>query len=175
MVQRANHYEAAFEEYLRATRTAYVAVDERRRALLEDNSLKSMDFVVYSAGKTNLLIDVKGRQFPSGNEQTGHKWENWATEEDILSLRHWEELFGPDYRAVLVFAYHILRADLLDEFDAPFRHRDRVYAFYAVWADDYEAVMTTRSPSWETVSLSSQSFRELREPIQNLLEDTDSP
>ena len=57
---RSNQYEAAFEAYLREQRTAYVAVDETRRALMADVSLKSMDFIVYSAGSKNLLIDVKG-------------------------------------------------------------------------------------------------------------------
>ncbi len=48
MVKRTNHYDVAFEEYLRGTCTPYVAVDEQRRARLVDASLKSMDFIVTS-------------------------------------------------------------------------------------------------------------------------------
>src|SRR5947207_1882728 len=81
MAQRRHHYEHAFEEYLRARRIPYVAVDEARKALLpvgvgagapiatvrtpEDigvaASLKSFDFVIYGQG-ANLLVEVKGRQ-----------------------------------------------------------------------------------------------------------------
>ena len=87
MAIRANHYDAAFEGFLRSRRIPYVAVDEQRRALLEEQSLKSMDFIVYSRQQRNLLIDVKGRRFPSGGTESGHKWENWATAEDLPDAR----------------------------------------------------------------------------------------
>lgn len=89
MAQRRHHYEAAFEDYLRARQIPYVAVDEARKALLppgavptvrvavdaprgaadgsstpefgEPIALKCFDFVVYSESG-NLLIDVKGRK-----------------------------------------------------------------------------------------------------------------
>ena len=77
MALRGNHYDAAFEAFLRTKRTPYVAVDEQRRALLESQSLKSMDFIVYSPRQANLLVDVKGRRFPSGDPESGHRWENW--------------------------------------------------------------------------------------------------
>ncbi|MEZ6069014.1 MAG: hypothetical protein R3C10_01830 [Pirellulales bacterium] len=34
MVKRGNHYESAFEEYLRSRQVPYLAVDESRRSLL---------------------------------------------------------------------------------------------------------------------------------------------
>jgi hypothetical protein len=47
MANRDNHYEAAFEEYLRSRGVPYVAVDEARRSLLSDGaSIKSLDFIV---------------------------------------------------------------------------------------------------------------------------------
>jgi len=46
MVKRENHYEAAFEAYLRQQRLPYVAVDEAKRSRLSDRSLKSLDFIV---------------------------------------------------------------------------------------------------------------------------------
>ena len=47
MVKRNNHYEAAFEAYLRACRVPYVAVDEAKRSLLAGgDSVKSLDFIV---------------------------------------------------------------------------------------------------------------------------------
>jgi hypothetical protein len=91
MAKRTNHYDVAFEEYLRNLRTPYVAVDETRRALLSQASLKSMDFIVYSVRQRNLLVDVKGRRFPSGGESQNHQWENWATGDDLDSLLQWHK------------------------------------------------------------------------------------
>src|SRR5918999_457877 len=64
MADRSVHYEAAFEAYLRDRAIPYVAVDEAKKALFANAKLKSFDFVVYSKTGPNLLIDVKGRQFP---------------------------------------------------------------------------------------------------------------
>jgi len=173
MAQRSNHYDAAFEEFLRGRRAPHVVVDEQRRALLCDASLKSMDFIVYAPQRINLLVDVKGRRFPSGGEAgssgSGHKWENWATQDDLDSLTQWERVFGPGFRAAFVFAYHVLDPRWLGELDDPFRFRNRVYAFYGVWADEYRQRMRERSASWETVSLPSAEFRRLRRPIAEFL------
>ncbi|MFN0051204.1 MAG: HYExAFE family protein [Planctomycetales bacterium] len=169
MALRGNHYDAAFEAYLRDRRTPYVAVDEQRRALLEHASLKSMDFIVYSPRTHNLLVDVKGRRFPSGGGETGHKWENWATAEDLPALLQWQSVFGQDFRALLVFAYHVLGDRARQEFSSLFEFRKRTYAFYGVWADQYREVMQTRSASWQTVSVPSVAFRDLRIPIGEVL------
>lgn len=94
MAQRRHHYEAAFEDYLRAKRIPYVAVNEARKALLpaqaefsttnvatraatattdnaevKPDSLKCFDFVVYS-DRGNLLIDIKGRKVSRRKPQT---------------------------------------------------------------------------------------------------------
>ena len=169
MAQRHNHYDVAFEEYLRRVRTAYVNVDETRRSLLHQASLKSMDFIVYSPPGPNLLVDVKGRQFPSGGDG-GHAWENWATEDDLVSLLEWERVFGGGFRAALVFAYHVIDARWLSRIEEPFICRDRVYGFYGVWADEYRREMRTRSASWETVSLPMKAFRRLCQPISAFLD-----
>lgn len=169
MAQRANHYDAAFEGYLRERRAPHVVVDEQRRSLLQDASLKSMDFIVYSHRPENLLVDVKGRRFPSGGEAGRHKWENWATADDLASLRRWEAVFGDGFRSLLVFAYHVLQARWLPDVQDPFPHRGRVYAFYGVWADEYRDTMRARSKSWETVALPSAAFRRLRRPFAEFL------
>jgi hypothetical protein len=38
MAQRRFHYEQAFEHYLRATRTPYIAVDEAKKALVPETA-----------------------------------------------------------------------------------------------------------------------------------------
>jgi hypothetical protein len=188
MAKRTNHYDAAFEAYLRRARVPFVVVDEARRARLNQLSLKSMDFIVTAPGNRNLLVDVKGRQFPSGrgpesagtragHKRIGHKWENWATKDDLDSLLRWQEVFGDGFRAVLVFAYELLDPRAADDPAAgmsvgpegPFSHRDRVYSFFGVWADDYRTAMHARSQSWETVSVPSREYRDLRIPFAELL------
>ncbi|MGD9856781.1 MAG: HYExAFE family protein [Planctomycetaceae bacterium] len=171
MALRTNHYDVAFEDYLRRSRVPYVSVDETKRALLQDASLKSMDFIVYSHKTRNLLVDVKGRRFPSGNGGGGggHRWENWATQDDIDCLLKWQQVFGTDFRALLVFAYHVLEPDRHQDLAPCHLIRDRTYAFFGVWADEYGDAMRRRSPRWETVWLPAEPFQQLRAPISKFL------
>ncbi len=169
MAQRNNHYDAAFEEFLRNVRVPHVVVDETRRALLKGSSLKSMDFIVYSHRKPNLLVDINGRRFPSGSAGNRHKWENWTTSDDLSSLLEWQQVFGQDFRALLVFAYYVMDDCWLSEFETTFEFRQKTYAFFGVWADEYLADMRVRSASWDTVSLPSARFRELIAPIGTYL------
>ena len=68
-MDRANHYEAAFEAYLQWHRLCYVAVDETRRSMLGEERVKSLDFIVHGDGGSRLLVDVKGRRFPGGTAE----------------------------------------------------------------------------------------------------------
>ncbi|MFM8220670.1 MAG: hypothetical protein ACKOJF_17275, partial [Planctomycetaceae bacterium] len=56
------------------------------------------------------------------------------------------------------------------EFEQLFRFRDSVYAFYGVWADDYQRAMQVRSASWQTVSVPTRVFRELKQPLAKILQ-----
>ena len=79
-MDRSNHYEAAFEAYLQRHGLCYVAVDETRRAVLGDLRIKSLDFIVHGEGGIRLLVDVKGRRFPTGlGDRQRHVWECWST------------------------------------------------------------------------------------------------
>lgn len=169
MAKRHNHYEAAFEDYLRSRGIAYVAVDERRRAIEADGSLKSVDFLVSPASDgrpaPRWLVDVKGRRFPSGRQY----WRNWTTEEELRSLARWDERFGDDFLAVLVFAYELTA----DRSPVPphevYYHADRPYAFVAVPAQAYEALARPLSARWGTVSVPTADFRRLARPVSEAL------
>src|SRR5436190_23360338 len=115
MANRDNHYEAAFEQFLRSRQIPYVAVDEAKRSLFGDGSIKSLDFIVSAADGTSWLVDVKGRRFPSGHQK--QYWKNWSTQDDLRSLAQWEKLFGERFGALFVFAYNIVgdRAPLAPE------------------------------------------------------------
>lgn len=62
MANRANHYEAAFEGYVRALRVPCVAVDEAKRAISGDMGVKNPDFLLYygagSDGSQGNLSDL---------------------------------------------------------------------------------------------------------------------
>jgi len=169
MANRDNHYEAAFEEYLRSRGVPYVAVDEARRSLLADgDSIKSLDFIVSAPGEITWLVDVKGRRFPSGEEQKQY-WKNWSTRDDLRSLAQWEALFGENFCALFVFAYNIVgqRAPLAPE--QLFEHRGGLYAFLGIRLSEYAAYSHPISPSWDTVAMATADFRRLARPMEAFL------
>lgn len=165
MVKRDNHYEAAFEAYLRQRQIPYVAVNEVHRSRLRERSLKNLDFIVSPAeGNRSFLVDVKGRRFPTGKQY----WKNWSTVDELRSLSQWEELLGPQSQGLLVFAYNIAgdRAPLPPR--QLFAYRDALYGFVAVRLDHYLSWSSTLSPKWDTVSMSVPRFRELARPVDDL-------
>jgi len=167
MAKRDNHYEAAFEAYLRRERIAYVAVDEARRSLAQQGSIKSLDFIVSPAAGPGWLVDVKGRKFPSGDEQKQY-WKNWAPREDLTSLARWQQLFGADFRPLLVFAYLLLS----DRAPVPgrevFEFRRARYAFVAIRLADYAPHARPISERWDTVAMPTAQFRRLARPASGL-------
>ncbi|MHB1421684.1 MAG: HYExAFE family protein [Gemmataceae bacterium] len=168
-MDRGNHYEAAFEAYLQWHRLCYVAVDEKRRPILGDAPVKSLDFIVFGANDARLVVDVKGRRFPAGRPGKQRRvWECWSTRDDIDGLRRWVDLWGSGYQGLLVFSYHILPcvelpADTVDLWT----WRGRRYLLRAVEVNDYQRHMRVRSPKWGTVALPSASYRELVQPIHH--------
>jgi len=169
VANRDNHYEAAFEQYLRSRGVPYVAVDEAKRSLLSDGaSIKSLDFIVSAPAGTIWLVDVKGRRFPSGEEQKQY-WKNWSTRDDLASLAQWEALFGEGFCGLFVFAYDVLgdRAPLPAE--QLFEHRGNLYGFVAIRLSDYAGCAHLISPSWDTVAMPTAEFRRLARPLEKLL------
>ncbi len=170
-MDRSNHYEAAFEAFLRDRRVGFVPVDEAKRTLLGDADVKSLDFIVVDSAR--LVVDVKGRRFPGGTADSPRKvWQNWSTEEDVEGLARWAAHFGPDFRGVLAFVYH-LETGFRVPADTPdlFEYRDKAYLMRAVDADEYRAAMRQRSPRWGTVHLSSADFRRLVRPFSFFLQE----
>ena len=169
MANRDNHYEAAFEEYLRGRGVPYVAVDEAKRSVLSDGgSIKSLDFIVSTPQQITWLVDVKGRRFPSGDVQKQY-WKNWSTRDDLRSLAEWERLFGETFSGLFVFAYNILghRAPLPAE--SLFEFREKPYGFVAVRLSDYAAFAHPISTSWDTLAMSAADFRRFARPLDELL------
>lgn len=168
MAKRHNHYELAFEAYLRQQRVAYVAVDEQRRSLIAGGSLKNLDYIVSPSDSVSLLVDIKGRQFPSGTKQKQY-WRNWSTWDDLVSMAHWQDKLGAGSLALLVFAYEVVGNRSPIEAARLFAFRGRLYAFLAVRTADYIQFSRPLSAKWQTVSMPTAMFRQAAFPLDTIL------
>lgn len=193
MAQRRFHYERAFEQYLRAARIPYVAVDEAKKALLpagcslrvnanptdprisdpeaspgETRALKSFDFVVYGES-SNLLVEVKGRKLPrlapNSKSGAGRRLENWVSADDVDSLLTWRRLFGPGFDAAFVFVYWCEDQPPDGLFDELIECSGSWYTTRAVDLDSYRGAMRVRSPRWRTVDLPREAYDRLARPF----------
>jgi hypothetical protein len=162
MADRNNHYEAAFEDYLRAKGWPYVAVDEAKKAIFADAAVKSFDFIVYSSSGPNLLVDVKGRKFPDSipGPQRGasRAWENWVTRQDVDGLAEWEKVFGGGFIPAFVFAYWLQGPPQRAPFQDVHVFRQKHYAFVAMPLAQYVADAEPRSLKWQTVTVPTAKF-----------------
>ena len=173
MVRRSVHYEAAFEDYLRAKGLPYVGVDEGKKAIFRTAKLKSFDFIVYSETGLNLLIDVKGRKFPdsvSGRHRGGVKaWENWVTRDDIEGLTQWGRVFGAQFQPVFVFAYWLQGPPERSPLEEVHFFRKNYYAFVAVSLGEYIQGAKPRSEKWQTLGMPSAKFAKIARDVADLL------
>lgn len=174
MSTRRIHYESAFEEYLRGRGVPYVAVDDAKKAVFGEISLKSFDFIVYSEVGPNLLVDVKGRKFPDstpgGKKTASRAWENWITQDDVAGLRDWARVFGEGFLATLVFAYWLQGPPARAPFEDVHRIQNHYYAFMAIGLEEYLLAARTRSRRWQTLSMPTAAFRKAIRPLSQLLE-----
>ncbi len=169
MAKRDNHYEAAFEAWLRWLRLPYVAVDEARRSAAGEHTLKSLDYIVSppaldeQRGPGNWLVDVKGRQFPTAGRQY---WRNWSTDDELKSLARWEELFGARSAGLLVFAYNVIGEQAPLPAEELFVFRGSLYGFVGIRLDHYASFVKPLSPRWGTVTMPVPRFRSLARPVR---------
>jgi hypothetical protein len=174
MSKRSNHYEAAFEAYLRELRAPYIAIDESRRSLIPFDvpsdavgSLKSLDFLVTSSQGFTWLVDVKGRHFPSGKQ--GRLWKNWATRDDVACMGRWENLLGGRFQSLFVFAYNVTGDVSPLPAERLFAHREGRYAFLGVRLAHFAEHAKLISPKWETLAMPSAALRQWAQPMDELL------
>ena len=174
MADRSNHYEAAFEAYVRSRRLPCVAIDEAKRALSGDGGLKSPDFLLYPRRGLNLVVEVKGKR--GKNAQGRRRWENWVTLDDLDGLVRWRELFGPSFQSLLAFVYAERPPDVgLPPGSGGFAFRGRLYRFWAVGLDDYVANLRSRGPSWKAVAMARRAFRRRVRPLDDWLDPLARP
>jgi len=164
MANRTNHYEAAFEAWLRWLRVPYVAVDEAHRSAAPlpsggERTIKSLDFLVSPPSRSGAwLVDIKGRQFPTAGRQY---WRNWSTADELQSLATWETLFANHSTGLLVFAYNVIGDQGPLPAEELFIYRQRLYGFVAIRLDHYTSFAKPLSTRWGTVSMPTSQFRSL--------------
>ena len=169
MARRHNHYEAAFEDYVRSRGWPYVPVDEHRKAIFAGARVKSFDFLVYTPGQRAWLVDIKGRKFPYQAKNRRRFWENWVTREDLDGLGRWKGVFGDGFEPVLVFVYWLLGMSAYEPSPEIHVFKSRCYAFVGVPAAQYATHARDRSPKWNTVTVPTRAFRGLVSPFGQAL------
>ena len=167
-----NQYERAFENWLIDNRIHYIAVDEHKRAAFGRLKIKSFDFLLYPHNQQNnpevIIAELKGRLFKGTSFEKLAGLECWVTAEDIDGLSNWQKVFGPEHKAVFVFAYKIANIDV--DFDGRnvYDFDGDKYIFFAVRLDNYREFMNRRSPRWQTVTLPADKFRRCAVHISQL-------
>jgi hypothetical protein len=170
MARRDQHYENAFQDYLRSRGIPYVSVNEQRQAIFGGQKVKSFDFLVYPGGPSHWIVDVKGRKFPYLDLEGGKRyWENWVVNEDLDGMQEWQEVFGEDYEAYFLFTYSLEGPPDRWPAGRPHVFRNRLYAFRAVSLADYQRHCRRRSDRWGTVTVSTKVFREIAHPLETLI------
>lgn len=169
MVKHDNHYEAAFAAYLHAQQIPFVGMDEQRRSVSGEQSLKSPDFIVSPVAQAfSWLVDVKGRRFPSGKSK--QFWKNWSTADELISLAHWESLFGPRSAGLLVFAYNVVGDQAPLPADQLFEFQGGLYGFVGIRLDHYTSWAHPLSVRWNTVTVSTPRFRTLAKSVSTFFQ-----
>lgn len=154
-----SHYELAFESFLSRGGTPFVAVESMKRVVPGSPALKLFDYVVYAEGKTNFLVEVKGRKVERRPGKRPGAWECWVTEGDIEGLSEWRSVFGAGFEPAFVFAYWLVGGEV-DPNDGV-ALAGRAYLFRVISLADYVAHKQRRSPRWKTITLGTADFRRL--------------
>lgn len=165
MARRHNHYEAAFEDYVRSRGWPYLPVDEQKKAIFAGARIKSFDFLVHLPGGRAWLVDIKGRKFPYDVSGGKRYWENWVTREDLDGLTKWQEAFGAQFETGLVFVYWLTNPDEREPAADIHVYRNTYYAFLWVRVEDYLSHARQRSPKWDTVSVPRRTFQRIVQPV----------
>jgi len=169
MAVRLTNYEQVFENWLIENRVQYVVVDQQKRRIFARSRIKSFDFLLYPAGSSPVIAEVKGRKFKGKSLAALAGLECWVTMEDVRGLIRWEQVFADGFEAVFIFAYEFENVDVEADGREVYDFDQDRYMFYAVKLDDYREFMKVRSPKWQTVTLPAAKFREFAIPARELL------
>ncbi len=154
-----NHYERAFQGWLKDNGVQYLVVDQQKRAAFSKSKIKSFDFLFYSPDAQAYLAEIKGRKFTGKTFTAFGSLQNWVTVDDIKGLQGWVEIFGKRYQGLFVFVYNLENIDVDTDGREIFEFEHKRYVFIAVRLSDYSRGQTGRSEKWETVHLSADFYK----------------
>ena len=154
-----NHYELAFENWLKDNHIPFAAADEHKRSEIDDSQVKGFDFLLKPPGCKPIIAEVKGRKFKGTSFENLTGFECWVTKDDVNGLSKWKQYFG-DCNAVFLFAYMIENIDVDFDGREVYYFDSNRYVFFAIMLEDYQKYMKRRSPKWKTVTLAADHFRE---------------
>ncbi len=164
-----NHYEKAFESWLRERKIQYVSVDQNKRAVFKKVSIKSFDFIIPSKDRQILIVEVKGRKFTADSLKKTSALQTWVSIDDVEGLENWQRIFGNHYKAVFAFIYKMELPEVdFGEYDY-FVFNDNKYIFLIIPLDEYKKRMVLRSPKWRTVTLLTKDIKQCAFPANKYL------
>ena len=164
-----NHYEKAFEGWLKDNGIGYLAIDQHKRAAFSRSKIKSFDFLFYSADMRPYIAEIKGRKFSGRNFAAFGNLQNWVTDDDICGLENWIKIFRGQYLGLFVFAYDLANIDVETDGREIFEYRGKRYVFTAVRLVDYLQGATVRSIKWKTLHLSAEYYKQCVINIDELI------
>ena len=155
-----NHYERAFESWLRERKIQYISVDQNKRIVFRKTSVKSFDFIISSKNRQMLIVEVKGRKFKANSLKKISALQTWVNMDDVEGLENWQKIFGNNYKAVFAFVYKIELPEVdFGHYDY-FVFDDNKYIFLIISLDEYKKRMVLRSPKWRTVTLLTKDVKQ---------------
>ncbi|MDD5011466.1 MAG: HYExAFE family protein [Phycisphaerae bacterium] len=166
----SNHYERAFESWLKDNGIQYLLVDQQKRTAFSRSKIKSFDFLFYppvgevspvadSPDSRAYIAEVKGRKFSGKTFTAFGSLPNWVTSDDIKGLENWIEIFGGRYKGLFVFAYELENIDVDTDGREIYEYLGRRYVFAAIRLRDYKQGAARRSEKWQTVHLSAEFYK----------------
>ncbi len=168
-----NPYESAFESWLREHGVGFALMDERKRATLTRDPIKTFDYLLPATDGRIILAELKGRRFTGASFERLRGLECWVTADDVEGLAAWEEVFGTGHEGAFIFAYELCNVDVDTDGRELFGFDGRQYVFLAVRLADYRGHMKRRSPKWRTVTLPAAAFRQCALSVEELLLDAE--
>jgi hypothetical protein len=168
------HYERAFEAWLRQRRVPYVPVQQVGRAADREGPLKNFDYLVH-AGPRHYIVDVKGKHFPQTSRGRDTWWENWIHYADLEGLFAWESHFGEGYTALLVYCYWLQLPPGDESARKTLTTGGRDYLLVAIPARTFAENCRRRSTRWQAVHVPMREFTSLVRPVEHFISDASGP
>lgn len=168
-----SHYELMFEDFLRKNNFLYIAINEARRPIFNEEKVKNFDFIVISKSKKLVLIDIKGKQFPYESKLGKNYWENWIGIDDGKFLKMWSKIFGDKAIGIIVFTYKIKYKEDGKHFKDIYTFKKDKYGLVAIEINEYLKNSKPRSKSGEgtfnAISISRKNLPKRVRPISYFL------